>query len=1523
MAEPNDILHALAEGHIGSGEAADQLRALLSSTPTAANSAISALDEARTAGRLDDETYTSLKRIALEAREARDDDAGDGTVLSTEHVPSSRLHDPTFLLDGDDDAADDDRTIAMSAGDAVPGDDERTVALGSDEAMPGDDDSTFVVGAEDETIAAHPPGEEDRTLAIDAADGDAPTEVAGDRPAPGGDLDDSTHFDLSEDSETGGVSSPSSTGSTSRTSNRSWTPVDERGETIPELKGLGAGSVIKDRFVLDKVLGTGGMGKVYAARDLLKVEARDRNPRVALKVLTEDFKQHPEAFIALQREASRQQKLAHPNIATVYDFDRIGRSGTQVFITMELMEGLPLNEFIRKKVRPRGGLPFEEALPIVQGLGAALMYAHQRNIVHSDFKPGNAFLCDDGTVKVLDFGIARAVKAPGAQEGEEAEGEGEKTYFDPGKLGALTPAYASLEMLQGEDPHTSDDLYALACVAYELLTGYHPYNKKPATVAREAKMTPATIKGLTRRQMRGLLRGLAFERDRRTPDVETFLEQFEGRLNWHKNPWVIGGTMAALLALAGLNPLMGYLEEQRIEAMIAEIRTGEPAAIESALAEMPELGASARATITEEARTTFQTYFEEQLQQAVSLDQGRYDFDAAEEVVAVAQSLYPDSASVIAMSERIEALRNERLNELNQQLIAALENDRLLPGQEGDVPSVVRVLEMVAAIDPEHSMLDDPRIPDAYAASAQADINIAWLDQARQYLDVGLSLHPEDIDLINTRDRLQLAEEREARRERIQTLHARLDGASVNDMTSMAAFAEFERPIVELSRLAPDDTTLAHVSERLAPVARDEVELLIAENDNDGLGRFLQEHGTLFRATGLFDVLVTAELTLRDDAATDALASESIAALDALLEEPRLDRGWEARVRNHLGMLATLLNDDAETVRGARAAVAGFYMDEARTLESEDRHSMALAVLARADSFALDQPALAALREQIDEARIEFLREREEATRQARIEGLKDTLLIQARALDMEEATATFRELEEELEGSDPFLQITGPEAIAGGFSELAEQQAEDEDFHEAVALVDRGLEFTPGNPVLTSERQNYIVEANARDLTDLFRESDDFDTVEASRMVDEIRAYAPTRYGQLEQEYVNMLAERILDMADQSREQAERFANRASNVFPGSTVLAGLRDEVTPEPWLEGANARAALGAGRLTEARVALQSALRQHPDHPEVLNFQEDLEARIARAEAAYDRHRAAIDEGEMTAAREYLSEARSLWSDNADYRSAAASLSEQIAIQRWRDSRVLQRGMDVASLRAEAEMTGLDVITEDWQPIESNRPCTTDLAGHGRRARAICYDLIHERVRGPLMVVAPASQDQAGFAISKFEISNEDYNKYCFLSGECPVDENAEGNLPRVGLSVEDMRAYADWLSERTSKTYRLPTADEWEYAAYANGQQPPRDFNCRVMLGGQALKGTDFTAVSSGHQNGWGLKNYVGNSQELVVNDTGLQVRGGSYNDAHADCDIGLQRPHDGQPDPLTGFRLILEDVYTPEQQASR
>jgi hypothetical protein len=299
---------------------------------------------------------------------------------------------------------------------------------------------------------------------------------------------------------------------------------------------LEPGSVIKKRFVLEKVLGKGGMGLVFGTIDRRKEEAHDPNPRVALKVLNADFQRHPQAFIALQREARKAQTLAHPNVVTVFDFDR---DGDAVYMTMELLQGRSLDSMTREA---RGkGMKREVALPIIRGIAEGLAYAHRKGIVHSDLKPGNVFITEDGTAKILDFGIARAVPS--------INSEASRDVFDAGSLGAYTEAYATDEMIDGVDPHPADDMYALGIIAYEMLTGFHPYQRHSAPGARKLGLKPEPLKGVKRKEARAIESCLSLERKRRPQDAAAFLKLFRGVTTLQK---------ATLAAAAVLALVVGY-----------------------------------------------------------------------------------------------------------------------------------------------------------------------------------------------------------------------------------------------------------------------------------------------------------------------------------------------------------------------------------------------------------------------------------------------------------------------------------------------------------------------------------------------------------------------------------------------------------------------------------------------------------------------------------------------------------------------------------------------------------------------------------------------------------------------------------------------------------------------------------------------------------------------------------------------------------------------------------------------------
>jgi predicted Ser/Thr protein kinase len=351
---------------------------------------------------------------------------------------------------------------------------------------------------------------------------------------------------------------------------------------------LSCGAVLNDHYELLQELGRGGMGVVYKALDRRAAELNDKHCYVAIKVLNEDFKRHPLAVRSLQRETRKAQKLAHPNILTVFCFDR---DGGNAFMVMELLSGHSLDKLVRAE--GKDGLPLQRVTPIVKSLGAALSHAHAHGIIHSDFKPSNAFLTDDGVVKVLDFGVARAAPSPA--------GRGDYTVFDAGQLGAVCPAYATIEMLNGEPPDVRDDVFALAAVTYELLTGRHPFNRIDALKAWEAGLEPQPVRGISRTQWQALKRGLSFQRKSRIATIDEFVAAFVAHRPRGAGRWVAAAAILAVAA-AGLfawnrerwiaTQVQGLVTAGRVqyaEHRLAGLNPAAPAYLDEALANRDDL----------------------------------------------------------------------------------------------------------------------------------------------------------------------------------------------------------------------------------------------------------------------------------------------------------------------------------------------------------------------------------------------------------------------------------------------------------------------------------------------------------------------------------------------------------------------------------------------------------------------------------------------------------------------------------------------------------------------------------------------------------------------------------------------------------------------------------------------------------------------------------------------------------------------------------------------------------------------
>jgi serine/threonine-protein kinase len=216
-------------------------------------------------------------------------------------------------------------------------------------------------------------------------------------------------------------------------------------------------TLLGDRYLLGEMIGTGGMADVYIAQD------QRLSRQVAVKILRSDLAKDPAFVTRFRKEAKAAAGLNHPGIVAVYD------SGEEPapYIVMELVTGDTLRSLIHQGER----ISLDDALRIVEQVLAALQYSHQRNIVHRDIKPANVMIASNGDVKVMDFGIARAMDDLGATLTSTWNVVGTAQYLSP-------------EQAVGDVADARSDIYSTGCLLFELLTGQPPFSgETPVSIA--------------------------------------------------------------------------------------------------------------------------------------------------------------------------------------------------------------------------------------------------------------------------------------------------------------------------------------------------------------------------------------------------------------------------------------------------------------------------------------------------------------------------------------------------------------------------------------------------------------------------------------------------------------------------------------------------------------------------------------------------------------------------------------------------------------------------------------------------------------------------------------------------------------------------------------------------------------------------------------------------------------------------------------------------------------------------------
>jgi serine/threonine protein kinase len=238
---------------------------------------------------------------------------------------------------------------------------------------------------------------------------------------------------------------------------------------------------------LEEQLGENDAGVVWKATDILQEAAGSRDKLVVIKFLSQEFfKQHPETLKKLAVEFNRYKRLHHPNLAAA---DELNHIGNYIFIVMGFLQGIPLTQLIKNNPQ---GISLSEAKPIIQGIGNALAYMHNKGIIRVDLKPSNIDYDPVKKIaKLIDFAIARTI--------------------------------IPIKRIEDIDHSPADDVYAFACITYELLSGKHPFDRKTALKAKRDQLSPEPIDKLTLEQNQTLLKALELDKEQRIATIDQFL----------------------------------------------------------------------------------------------------------------------------------------------------------------------------------------------------------------------------------------------------------------------------------------------------------------------------------------------------------------------------------------------------------------------------------------------------------------------------------------------------------------------------------------------------------------------------------------------------------------------------------------------------------------------------------------------------------------------------------------------------------------------------------------------------------------------------------------------------------------------------------------------------------------------------------------------------------------------------------------------------------------------------------------
>lgn len=448
------------------------------------------------------------------------------------------------------------------------------------------------------------------------------------------------------------------------------------------------GKKVSDRYLVEELIGQGGMCYIYRARDLFLESASRPEVFVAIKVLLEEFSHSEEAISLLKDETTKTQQLSHPNIVKVYS---AGSDNGLHYVTMELVEGETLEQIIKRN-KP-SGMVFKKASVILDQLADALIYAHSRGVIHNDLKPSNIIFDSNGSLKVLDFGIAKHKTI------EDAYAVNSESSL--GTVGGYTPTYASPEQLKGAAASVKDDVFSYACIALELLSSKHPYNRVAAdtlpkdTSAKRPSNCPLWLWGT-------LNKAISLDAAKRTDSLKPVLDKLQSNF---KPAIALAASTVVLALLAGQYYLSNTNNIKQLEAKLDNAKainqqvetwmSWDGPEILNKLAEIPPQYEVLKQGLLRSNQANILQSFNYRANQINTSANKFKDFDETINVYSKALEYYPDSEKLSVQLESILRERQSIISDITSRIDLLLEQSRYSELDNNSIPQLINDLSVV------------------------------------------------------------------------------------------------------------------------------------------------------------------------------------------------------------------------------------------------------------------------------------------------------------------------------------------------------------------------------------------------------------------------------------------------------------------------------------------------------------------------------------------------------------------------------------------------------------------------------------------------------------------------------------------------------------------------------------------------------------------------------------------------------------------------------------------------------------